>query len=301
MRSVTRGAATLAVSALVLAAAAACGSGDRSAAADGVSVVASTDVYGDIAATIGGQDVDVTAVISDPSADPHSYEASARTQLAVARADVVIENGGGYDDFMDTLLSATDSAATVVNAVRVSGRQTDAAGFNEHVWYDVGTMRKVADSIAGALADADPAHSDRYRANAADLGSRLGELTAAEQAARSTTEGAGVAVTEPVPGYLLDALGAVNRTPQEFTASIEEGNGVSPAVLQQTLDLFSAGSVVALVYNEQASGPVTERVLQAARDAGVAVVPVTETLPDGESYLSWMQGNLDDVVAALSS
>jgi zinc/manganese transport system substrate-binding protein len=301
MRRVGLGAAA-AVPLLFLAA---CGSsGNQQAAAsaeDGVSVVASTNVYGDIAATVGGPAVQVTSIIGDPSADPHSFEASARTQLTVSRADVVVENGGGYDAFLDTLLSSTGTDATVVNAVDVSGKQAAGGELNEHVWYDVPTMREVAGRIASALAAVDPGNAATYTANAADLTGRLDGLIDEEAAARTAIDGAGVAVTEPLPGYLLDALGAEDRTPTEFSKAIEEGNDVSAAVLEQTLQLLRSGSVRALVYNEQTTGPETQLVLHAARNAGIALVPVTETLPAGQDYVSWMRRNVDAVAAALSS
>jgi zinc/manganese transport system substrate-binding protein len=293
-------AASCLVSALALAAAAGCDSGSASAD-EGVRVVASTNVYGDLAQTIGGDRVEVTSVIDDPSADPHSYEASVRTQLAVSQADLVIENGGGYDDFMDTLVSATDADPTVLTAVEVAGLDADAQGFNEHVWYDLAAMSELTGQVADALGEIDPAGADGYAANAAQLQQGIAGLVAREDQARTATDGVGVAVTEPVPGHLLDALGAQDLTPKEFSEAIEEGGDVAPAVLRQTLDLFPAGRVRALVYNEQTSGPQTEQVLHAARAAGVAVVPVTETLPDGEDYLSWMGSNLDAVVAALTA
>jgi len=307
MRIVRIGAAAVAASSLLLLTA--CGSDDDSgtaaAAGDGISVVASTNVYGDIVSTIGGDDVEVTSIISDPSADPHSYEASARTQLAVSEADLIVQNGGGYDDFVDTLISASDSDAPVINAVDVSGHEAEAeaAGeeLNEHVWYDLETVEKVSDEIVSALSEIDPDNADTYEANGAAFTEQLQGLVSSEEEARSSTDGAGVAITEPVPGYLLDALGAENRTPEEFSEAIEEGGDVAPAVLQDTLALFSGGQVEALVYNEQTTGAETEQVLDAAEAAGVAVVPVTETLPDGEDYVSWMQGNLDAVVAALSA
>jgi zinc/manganese transport system substrate-binding protein len=286
----------------VLAAAAGCGSGGDSAAADdGIRVVASTDVYGDLAGVIGGPDVEVTSVLSDPSADPHSYEASARTRLAVSEADLVVQNGGGYDDFMTDLLSADDSGAPVITAVDVSGLDADDEGFNEHVWYDVPTVQSVAGEIVAALSDIDPGRADTYAANGAQLDAGLQELIAAQQSARSVTEGAGVVVTEPVPGYLLDALGARDATPAAFSAAVEEGSDVPPAALRETLDLLAGGDIRALVHNAQTTGPETGQVLAAAEDNGVPVVPVTETLPEGQSYLSWMQGNLDSVVAALSA
>jgi zinc/manganese transport system substrate-binding protein len=295
MRTTPLGSAVVAASMLLTA----CGSADDASSGDAISVVASTNVYGDIAATIGGRDVEVTSIISDPTADPHSFEASTRTQLAVSEADVVVENGGGYDDFMRTLLSATDSDAAVITAVDLSDA---AAGDepNEHVWYDFPTVATLAEEIAAALGDADPDNAGTYTANADAFAARVDALVAGEQAAATTTRGAGVAVTEPVPGFLLDALGADDRTPEEFAEAIEEGGDVAPAVLQETLGLIAGGQVRALVYNEQTTGPQTEQVLAAARSAGVAVVPVTETLPEGEDYLSWMQGNLDAVAAALA-
>jgi zinc/manganese transport system substrate-binding protein len=290
----------------ILVSTAACGSGGSAAAGSGsgaVDVVAATNVWGNIAATIGGDQVNVTSIISDPSADPHSFEANPRTQLAVAKADVLIENGGGYDDFMDRMRSSSKTKAAVINAVDVSGKQATAAGgdVNEHVWYDFPTVKKVADSIEAALSKADPGHAADFAANNTTFQGRLDALISSENQDKTAVAGAGVAITEPVPVYLLDAVGAQNKTPSEFSHAIEEGSDVSPAVLQQTLDLFTTHAVKALVYNEQTAGNETEQVLNAARSNGVAVVPVTETLPKGEDYLSWMQQNLDAVDHALTS
>ncbi|MCZ2829203.1 zinc ABC transporter substrate-binding protein [Modestobacter sp. VKM Ac-2986] len=295
----------------------ACGGSDDAAAAGtsgssapassggGISVVASTNVYGDIVSAIAGDGVEVTSVIEDPSADPHSYEADTRTQLAVSDASLVIANGGGYDDFMDTLLSSSDSQATVIDVVELSGREAEAeaAGeeLNEHVWYDFETVLKLSDEIVSSLSEIDPDNAADYEANGAEFSQAVQGLIDSEAEQQPSTSGAGVAITEPVPGYLLDALGAENRTPEEFSEAIEEGGDVAPAVLQETLDLFTGGQVRALVYNEQTTGPETEQVLTAAESAGVAVVPVTETLPEGEDYVSWMQSNIDAVAAALSA
>jgi len=299
----SRHASTRATSFLVSAVAvtAVAGCSGAAAAEQGVQVVASTNVYGDLVRTVGGDRVEVTSVISDPSADPHSYEANVRTQLAVSRADLVIENGGGYDDFMHTLLTATDAEPTVLDAVQVSGLDAGSEGFNEHVWYDFPAMSELTGRIADELSRIDPDGAGTYAANAANLQQGLAGLVDQEARARPATEGAGVVITEPVAGYLLDALGWQDRTPAGFSEAIEEGTDVAPAVLHETLQLFPTGQVRALVYNDQTSGPETQRVLSAARAAGIAVVPVTETLPEGQDYLSWMGGQLDAVVAALST
>ncbi|MEU0174794.1 zinc ABC transporter substrate-binding protein [Streptomyces massasporeus] len=285
------------------------GCGSSSDSADGksaparVAVVASTNVYGDIAGRIGGDRVDVTSVISDPDQDPHSYEANPQNQLALSKAKVVIENGGGYDDFVDHMLKGGhNDSAEVINAVDVSGRTAPEGGeLNEHVWYDFPTVAKVADRISTALAKADPGDAAAFEKNTAAFKAKLKPLQAREAQIKKAHGGDGVAITEPVPLYMLEASGLVNRTPAEFSEAIEEGDDVSPRVLQESLALFSGKKVKALVYNEQTSGPQTEKAEAAAKAAGIPVVPVTETLPKGEDYLGWMTANLDALASALAT
>ncbi|MEU4095837.1 zinc ABC transporter substrate-binding protein [Streptomyces sp. NPDC026673] len=271
------------------------------ASASKVAVVASTNVYGDIVEKIGGDRVEVSSIISDPEQDPHSYEASTRNQLLLSKAKIVVENGGGYDDFVDRMLGSGNASAEVVNAVEVSGRTAPAGGeLNEHVWYDFPSMGKIADRIAAALGKADPANAATFTKNAAAFKKSLTALEGKEAALKSAHDGDGVAITEPVPVYLLEASGLVNKTPGEFSEAIEEGDDVSAKVLKTTLDLFSGKKVKALVYNEQTSGAQTEKVKSAAEAAGVPVVPVTETLPEGKDYLRWMNDNVDALADALN-
>lgn len=278
--------------------------GSRSATASAaIPVVASSNVYGDIVEQIGADKVKVVSIISDPAQDPHSYEASTRNQLELSRAKVVVENGGGYDDFVGKMLrSAKNSSADVINAVEVSGKTPAAGGeFNEHVWYDFPTMGKLADRIADALAKAAPADADVFRQNAKTFKERLTSLQDMEEQIKADHAGAAVAVTEPVPLYLIEASGLRNRTPADFSEAVEEGDDVSARSLQQTLELFTGRQVEALVYNEQTSSPQTEKVGQAAEDSGIPVVPVTETLPQGEDYISWMTANVDALKSAMGT
>ncbi|MFI9170173.1 metal ABC transporter solute-binding protein, Zn/Mn family [Streptomyces lincolnensis] len=272
----------------------------QAVASSKVAVVASTNVYGDITEQIGGDKVSVTSIISDPDQDPHSYEANTQNQLALSKAKVVIENGGGYDDFVDRMLKSSNSSAEVVNAVKVSGKTAPKGGeLNEHVWYDFPTVAKVTDSIAAALGKADPGAAATFTKNAEAFKAKLKPLEAKEAQIKKEHGGEGVAITEPVPLYMLDASGLVDKTPAAFSEAIEEGDDVSPKVLQATLALFSAKQVEALVYNAQTSGPQTEKSEAAAKAAGIPVVPVTETLPEGKDYLGWMNGNVDALAGAL--
>jgi len=284
-----------------------CGSNDDSAGTSEatVSVVASTDVWGDVvkqvAGRLAGGRVEVSSIISDPDADPHSYEANTQNQLALSKADVVVENGGGYDDFVDTMLKTAHNAGVqVLNAVDISGHKAPAGGeLNEHVWYDFPTVEKVADRVASALSRADRADAGTFAANARAFVAKLDGLERSEAAIRKAHAGEGAAITEPVPLYLLQACGLVDKTPSDFSEAVEEDTDVSAGVLKQTLDLFSSHRVKVLVYNEQTSGAETEKVLAAARSNHVPAVPVTETLPAGEDYLTWMRDNLAAIGKAL--
>lgn len=264
-----------------------------------IDVVASTSVYGDIARAIGGEAVSVTSLISDATQDPHSFEASAKAQLAVAKADVVIENGGGYDDFVDTLLSGSgNSDAAVLNAVDLSGLDHSGDNFNEHVWYHLPAMANLATRLAEVFSDADPGHRDQFAAALKTFSAGLDALEDDAAAIKAEYAGAGIAVTEPVPLYLLAAAGLTDQTPPQFSRAVEEGAGVAPAVMLETLQQLDRAKL--LVYNEQTSGAETEQLLDAAKAAGIPTVPVTETLPPGTGYLDWMGENLAAVKAALA-
>lgn len=290
-------------------AASASGGHDHSTSPGGepVRVVTSTNVWGDIASTIGGDRVRVDSFISGPEQDPHSFEASPRAELAIAGADVIIENGGGYDDFMDTLIDAARPSAPVINAVTASGVVAPAGGeLNEHVWYDFPGVGEVARRIADRLAEADPAGTAAFHRNLARFERQLTALESGVAAIKAAHGGEQVAITEPVPLYLLQSAGLHNVTPPEFSEAVEEGNDVPARVLVHTLELFTTPApgppgarVAALVYNSQTIGPQTDRVVQAAKDGGVPTVPVTETLPAGEHYAGWMRSNVHALKVAL--
>ena len=216
---------------------------------------------------------------------------------------MVIENGGGYDDFVDTMLdSAGNDSATVLDAVDISGKTAeDGEELNEHVWYDFPTMLLAIDEIESAFARLDPDNAETFADNADALQADIEELIQREADLNAQYAGAGVAISEPVPLYLLEAVGLVNKTPDAFSEAIEEGSDVPPSVLLETLELFTGGEVELLAYNEQTTGPQTEQILEAANENDIAVVPVTETLPDGDTYVSWMSGNLDAIATALGS
>jgi zinc/manganese transport system substrate-binding protein len=289
-------AALVALLALVVAPLAACSPPPAPGETGGLAIVTSTNVWGDVVNQVGGSLVSVTSLITEPAADPHSYEPNARNKLAVSKAALVVANGGGYDDFVDTMLSALNSPPPVLHAVEIAATGQD----NEHVWYDLPAVRAVADAVAARLGTIDPANAATFTANAKSFDDQV--LTVEQQVAtlKAQVGGDPVAITEPLPVYLLDAMGLDNLTPPQYSLAIENETDVPPAVLADTVALFTNRRVDALVENAQTTGPQTQQVIAAAKDAGIPVVSVTETLPPAVGYVEWMQRTVTALREALA-
>ncbi len=329
--------ALLGASALVLAG---CASTPGGSATDGgddrVQVVASTSVYGDIVSSIAGDAVEVTSIVRSTSQDPHSYEASAADQLTISRADLIVENGGGYDSFIDGLIEATGTDAHVITAAELShdwpeneghdhaeGDDHDHAdesetestddhdhgdheghnhieGFNEHVWYDPHTMEHLAEAIAEELTELVPAEADTFQKGLDTFVAGIGDLEGSLADISAAHEGDKIFVTEPVPLYLTAAAGLTNVTPEAFSEAVEEGQDVPPATLLEADKLLQAGDVRAVIANAQTGGAETTQVIDTATAAGIPVIEFTEILPEGKTYLTWMADNIDTLAVTLN-
>lgn len=325
--------AVASVSALVLAGCSTTPAADAGAGDDVIQVVASTNVYGSLAEQIGGDRVDVTSIITSASQDPHSYEASARDRLTVQDAELVIENGGGYDAFIDTLIGDSDvhvfTAASFSHDFPGNEGHEDAAtdehaeeghseeeghdhaaeegheghdhieGFNEHVWFDPHTMIHVVEGIAAEFSELDPDGEADFTAAAAEIITDLEGFEAELETIGTEAGNASVFITEPLPGYIAAAAGLTDVTPEGFAEAVEEGTDVAPATLLEALEVIDSGEVKALLTNAQTGGAETERVEEAAEAAGIPVVAFTELLEDGSSYSEWMRDAIQDLAAAL--
>ena len=276
------------------------GSSDTAENSGRVRVVAAENFYGDLTAQIGSGHVDVTSVLSNPDADPHLFEPGSRIGLAVARAQVVISNGAGYDDWMQKLLAAAPSdtrqVVTIAEALHVSGEDP-----NPHLWYDVPALPTVITAIGSALSAADPAHTADYRQGVSRSIAGLRPLQRALTDLEERDAGAAVAYTERVPGLLLEAAHLKVLTPPSFARAIENGTEPSPADVKTMQQLLTEHRVRVLLYNEQATSALTVRLRETARSAGIPVVPVTETEPAGTTFVGWQLGQVRALTRALGA
>ncbi|WP_234817820.1 metal ABC transporter solute-binding protein, Zn/Mn family [Mycolicibacterium sphagni] len=294
--------AVIGVSALALTVGlAACGENKPSGNAAGQppTVVASTDVWGSVAQAVAGDHAKVTSIITSASADPHSFEASPSNAAAITDASLVVFNGGGYDHWVDDILSSHPGVASVDAFSLLKAPPGEPQPANEHVFYDLDTAKAVAAKIADQLAQDDPQHAADYKANAETFDRNVDAIAQTEKAIRATHSGAAVVATEPVAHYLLVAAGLTDKTPAGFANAVEQDTDPAPVDVAAMLDVIKSRQVSAVVFNEQTVTEVTKQIQAAAQSAGIPVVPVTETLPAGSDYLSWQRDTADRLSAAL--
>lgn len=212
-----------------------------------ISIVATTNVWADLAYQIGGEAVTSHAIIYNINQDPHSFEASAREQLLVNEADIVLTNGGGYDDFMTTMIDASPKTASFLDAVTLAGTRADG---NEHIWFSIERVRKVAAELATRIkAVALPDRAADIDANLARFNQRMDAIAAQAAAIKAKYAGTTVVQTEPLAGYLLDEVGYIDLTPAEFSEAIEEERDVPAAALQEVSALIQSGKVKMVIVN----------------------------------------------------
>jgi zinc/manganese transport system substrate-binding protein len=269
-----------------------------SANAKTVNVVAAENFYGDVVSQLGGKHVQVTSILSNPDQDPHLFEASTATARALHRADLVVYNGADYDPWMDKLLAASKNAqrATIVAAELVGKKSGD----NPHLWYDPATMPAVASQVVKALEQADPANKSDYDANLATFLGSIKPITDKVAAMKEQYHGTPVTATEPVFGYMADAIGLSMRNPRFQLAVMNDTEPSAKDIAAFENDLRTK-QVRVLIYNSQATEALTKRMLKLAQQSKVPSVSVTETEPAHQNFQQWMLSQLDALSAALGS
>lgn len=288
-------------------------------------IVATTNVYADIAQAVAGPEAEVSEVITSTAQDPHSYEPTVRDKLAVSKASLVIANGGGYDPFMDALVKslpkeqsenlqlihAVDSSPVAHEGESIEdldsrvgedehnsqdGHGHEHSDYNEHIWYDLDSMGALAEAIAEKLGTMDQAGAETYRKNAQVFNDGIETLR--QQLADTGLQGHSYMMTEPVPYHLLHDAGMIDKTPAGLSEAIEAGQGIAPLTMKQSDQMLAERGVDLLAYNTQTEGAETKALRVKAKDAGVPVVELTESIVDDSSYLQWMASNIDALASA---
>jgi zinc/manganese transport system substrate-binding protein len=267
------------------------------ASADPINVVAAENFYGDVASQVGGANVAVTSILSNPDDDPHLFEASASTAKALAEAKIVIVNGADYDPWMEKLLAAHKSPGRKeIHVATLAGKK---AGDNPHLWYNPATVNAVAKALSMDLAGLDPAHKGDYDRGAAAFVDSLKPLDQKIVEMRKKYAGQPAAASEPVFGYMAELLGLKMRN-EKFALAVMNNTEPGASDVAAFESDLKGHKVKVMLYNAQASEPAVQRLVQIARDEKIPVVGVSETEPKDLTYQNWMGSQLDALDQALS-
>ncbi len=265
--------------------------------ADPVKVVAAENFYGDVAAQIGGANVAVTSILTNPDVDPHLFEASTETARSLVDAQVVIANGAGYDNWMDRLLSANNAPGRrEINVGRLVGRH---AGDNPHLWYDPAYVKAAAKALAAAFIAVDPAHKADFEKGEANFIASLRPLDAKIADMRNRFGGQPVTASEPVFGYQADLIGLKVHN-EKFAWAIMNNAEPTPSEVAGFENDLRNHLVKVMLFNAQASEPAVQRLVDLAKGNAIPIVGVSETEPPGSTYQAWMYAQLDALDKALS-
>jgi zinc/manganese transport system substrate-binding protein len=300
-RAAPRPALLAAPAALLLLALAGCAGSPQSSSSSSATITAvgAENQYANVIEQVGGKYVKVTAIESNPNTDPHTFEASPSVAQAVSAASLLIENGVGYDTFMEKIEAASPSSSRkVINVQKLLGLPESTP--NPHLWYKPSTMPAVAKALVRDLSVLQPAHAAYFQANARAFEASLQPWFTALKEFSSRYPAATVATTEPVGDYMLEAAGTKNLTPFSMQADIM--NGTDPAPQDVTLQeaLFSGHKVKVFVHNEQVTSSLTESFVSTAKHDGIPVVGVYETMPaPGYDYQSWMLAEVEALERAV--
>jgi zinc/manganese transport system substrate-binding protein len=268
-----------------------------SAAADPVKVVAGENFYGDLAQQIGGANVEVTSILTNPDQDPHLFEASASTARNLASAKVVIVNGADYDPWMEKLLSANKAPGR--KEIVVAKLVHKKSGDNPHLWYDPATIQAFAKVFAAELSSVDPAHKAAYAHGAGRLAESLKPLEAKLAEMKEKYAGQPVTASEPVFGYMAQAIGLKMRN-ERFQLAVMNDTEPSASDIAAFENDLKNHKVKVMLYNSQASDSAVQRLVGIARQYNVPVVGVTETKPARENYQEWILDQLNVLDRALA-
>jgi zinc/manganese transport system substrate-binding protein len=262
--------------------------------------VGAENEYANVLSQIGGKYVAVSSILNNPNTDPHTFEASTSVAKEVSKALLVVQNGVGYDGFMNKIEAASPNAKRKVIVVQnVLGLPSSTP--NPHLWYNPKTMPAVASVMAKDLAALEPSQKSYFQKNLQSFDASLQPWFKAIAAFKAKYPGTPVAVTEPVADYLLQAMGAKILTPFNFQVDIM--SGVDPAPQNITLEegLFTKHQVKVFCYNQQVVSSLTLLIRHTAQSAHVPVVGVYETMPTpGYDYQSWMMAEVAAIQAAVA-
>lgn len=265
--------------------------------ANSILVCAAENFYGNVAEMIGGNFVKVTSIISNPNADPHLFSTSPNTAITISKAQVIIYNGADYDPWMIQFLSSRqmNDKLAIINVAEFVGLKK---GANPHIWYKPDTFPKLASLLAKKFSEIDPENKTYFEENLNSFNDQYKNIYSLIESIKSNFSGVNVIATEPIFGYMADALG-LNMKGKRFQQIIMNGSEPSPNITADFIDELKSHTIKILYYNNQVTDPTTENILNLAKQNNIKIIGVSETMAGNQNVIQWLTKTLEDTQQAL--
>ena len=256
---------------------------------DKVSIVTTTNVYADIAKNVVGKYGSVQAIIKNSATDPHDFEPTTADAKELTKANIIVSNGLGYDTWMNKLASSVSKKPVLVGEDLMGLKKGD----NPHIWYDLDMPTKYVNYLVKRLSKLDKKHAAYFKENGDKY---LAKVAKIKQIAKSTDKknNKPVFVSEPVFDYGLEEAG-YKIGDKEFEEAIENGTDPSPNTINKMTNEIKDKKIAFFVNNTQASSSTVKTFVKLAKENGVPVLNVRETIPNHMTYLDWMRENYQNL------
>ena len=262
-----------------------------------VNAIAVENLYGSMLAQLGGQCVRVTSIINDPIADPHEFQTDVQVGKAYQTAELVVQNGLGYDEFSSKIIATLRRKPLVITGGQVVGLKL---GDNPHLWYHPGYVTRMSQAITHALKQLRPRAATYFEMQARDFAAALGPYQALIEEIKRRFAGTPIGATETVFVYMAEATGLKLVSPPRFMQAVAEGTSPTVRDVAMFHEQIQRKHIKVLVYNTQAVSNLTSQLQSLAHEVGIPVVGVTETLvPVHDTFQSWQVRQLRDLLTAL--
>jgi ABC-type Zn uptake system ZnuABC Zn-binding protein ZnuA len=265
-----------------------------------VEVVTTTTVFADIVANVGGERVSATSIIP-AGVGPEDYEPKPDDAKLLAGADLIVSNGVGLDDFLDTLF-ASGSGETAARLVLGDGLPTiDEDGRpNPHFWLDPTLVKGYyLPAIVKSLSGIDPPGTASYEENAAAYGAKLDDLDRELQAEvdRLPPQNRRLVTFHDAFPYFASHFGF------ELVGVVVDSVGQEPsaAELAALIEKVRAAHVKAVFSEAQFNPRLTDTLAQEAGITNIVTTLYNDALgpPPADSYTGLMRWNVEQIVTAL--
>ena len=257
-----------------------------------ITVVATLNQWGSLAKQIGGNQVEVSSILSSDTTNAHSFDPNAKQVTQMRKAQVLLTNGAGYDTWADRSLPRSVTRVSVADTVGALD------GDNPHLWFSRDARQAVAKELTEVFSRIHPEYKAYFESNLKTWQGDEDELESQMRERSRSLKDPTYAATEDVAYYLMSDLGFRDVTPKDYAKAMLDGAEPDEQDIKAFSDVLQDRQANLLVNNPQQRAQTDATLTQAAHKAGIPVVDITEQMPSQYKTLNeWLKAIAEQIQA----